>query len=240
MKLYHSCDEESEVSSVQEVTAAVSPVAAIWKVSSPDDDELVMRNATPQGARLSDTEVLSNLSHYLSHLPDDQRDNVHKLICDFQGLFNDIPSRTSVITHDVVLTNPKSIKQHAYRVSPAKREVLKKEVDYLVENGFAVPSSSPWSSPCLLDTKSDGSPRFCTDFCKVNTVTVQDAQQVGRGQVCPADAKIKAMAAFPVPTTRRELQRFLGMPGYYRRFCKNFSSVAAPLSALTSPSKPFI
>jgi len=43
-------------------------------------------------------------------------------------------------------------------------------------------------------------------------------QQVGRGQVCPADAKITAIAAFPVPTTRRELRRFLGMARYYRRF----------------------
>ena len=65
-------------------------------------------------------------------------------------------------------------------------------------------------------------------------------QQVGRGQVCPADVKITAITAFPVPTTRRELRRFLGMAGYYRRFCKNFSSVAAPLTALTSPSKPFV
>ncbi|KAI3357900.1 hypothetical protein L3Q82_016288, partial [Scortum barcoo] len=64
-------------------------------------------------------------------------------------------------------------------------------------------------------------------------------QQVGQGQVCPVDIKITAIATFPVPTTRRELRRFLGMVGYYRRYCKNFSSVAAPLTALTSPLKPF-
>lgn len=32
-----------------------------------------------------------------------------------------------------------------------------------------------WISSCLLDTKSDGSPRFCTDFHKVNAITVPDA-----------------------------------------------------------------
>lgn len=42
-------------------------------------------------------------------------------------------------------------------------------------NGFAVPSCSSWSSPCLLDVKSDGSPRFCTDFQRVNAITVPDA-----------------------------------------------------------------
>lgn len=65
-------------------------------------------------------------------------------------------------------------------------------------------------------------------------------QQFGQGRVCPADAKFTAIAEFPVPTTRRELRRFLAMTGYYRWFCKNFSSVAAPLTALTSLSKPFI
>ena len=57
--------------------------------------------------------------------------------------------------------------------------------------------------------------------------------------MCPADAKVLAIAAFPVSTGRQELKRFLGMVGFYHRFCKNFSTVASPLSALTSPLKPF-
>ncbi|KAI3376797.1 hypothetical protein L3Q82_000078 [Scortum barcoo] len=64
-------------------------------------------------------------------------------------------------------------------------------------------------------------------------------QQVGQGQVCPVDIKITAIATFPVPMTRRELRRFLGMVGYYRLYCKIFSSVAASLTTLTSPLKPF-
>lgn len=92
----------------------------------------------------------------------------------FPSLFNDVPSQTTVIKH-VLLTTPTPIKQRTYWVSPAKREIIKQEVEYILQNGFAVPSSSSWSSPCLLDTKSDGTPRFCTDFRKVNSVTVPDA-----------------------------------------------------------------
>jgi hypothetical protein len=54
----------------------------------------------------------------------------------------------------------------------AKREVMKKEAEYLLEKGLPKPSCSPWSSPCLLAPKADGSPRFCTDYRKVNAVTV--------------------------------------------------------------------
>ncbi|KAL6490059.1 hypothetical protein MHYP_G00004040 [Metynnis hypsauchen] len=64
-------------------------------------------------------------------------------------------------------------------------------------------------------------------------------KRVGQGQVRPVDAQISAILHFPVPSTRRELRRFLGMAGYYRCFCKNFSTVVTPLTSLLSPSKSF-
>ena len=45
---------------------------------------------------------------------------------------------------------------------------------------------------------------------------------VGYGQVKPLDAKVEAISNFPVPTCKRQLMRFLGMAGYYRKFCNNF------------------
>ena len=63
---------------------------------------------------------------------------------------------------------------HPYRVNPAKRKLMEGEALYLLQNGLAIPSSSPCSSPCLLEIKSDGSPRFITDYRKVNSVTIPD------------------------------------------------------------------
>jgi len=76
------------------------------------------------------------------------------------------------------------------------------------------------------------------DFARA-TVTYL-GKQVGQGQVKPVDAKVAAVLAYPVPTNRRELRRFLGMTGYYRCFCKNFSVVVAPLTKLCSPVIPFV
>lgn len=58
------------------------------------------------------------------------------------------------------------------------------------------------------------------DFVKATVVYL--GKIVGGGMVKPVNAKIEAITSFPVPSTRRELQQFLGMAGYYRSFCKNF------------------
>ena len=63
---------------------------------------------------------------------------------------------------------------------------------------------------------------------------------VGQGQVRPLDAKIQTIAKFPIPTSRKELTRFLGMAGYYRNFCLNFSEIAAPLKNLLSKKVKFV
>ena len=55
---------------------------------------------------------------------------------------------------------------------------------------------------------------------------------VGQGQVRPIQAMVLAIKHYPVPTTKKELMRFWGLVGYYRNFCRNFSSVVAPLTDL--------
>ena len=63
---------------------------------------------------------------------------------------------------------------------------------------------------------------------------------VGQGQVRPLDAKIQNIVKYPIPTSRKELARFLGMAGYYRNFCLNFSEIAAPLTNLLSKKVKFV
>ncbi len=55
---------------------------------------------------------------------------------------------------------------------------------------------------------------------------------VGNGEVRPLSAKVQAICEYPAPITKKELMRFLGLVGYYRSFCRNFSSVVAPLTDL--------
>ncbi|KAL6467197.1 hypothetical protein MHYP_G00250010 [Metynnis hypsauchen] len=342
-------------------TASVSEYA-------PETDNLHLgRNCLPC-ARLSNTQALQSITGKLSDLPLAAQSDLKSLIDRFPSLFLDIPSQTSVLQHDIDVNGHPPIKQHPYRVSPHKRALLQQETEYLLENGFAVPSNSPWCSPCLLVPKPDTTYRFCTE---VNAITVPDSfplprmedcvdcvgsakfvtkldllkgywqvpltsrasdisafatpdtflqytvmafglrnapatfqrlmtivlgdvpncdaylddivvysdtwehhmqlletvftrlrdaslvlnlekcefgkgvvtylgKVVGNGMVRPLDAKVQAISSFPTPQTPRELKRFLGMAGYYRCFCKNFSDLVLPLTNLLCKNRPFV
>ena len=51
--------------------------------------------------------------------------------------------------------------------------------------------------------------------------------------------KIESMKQWPVPTNLKEMQSFLGLCNYYRRFIEGYSKIAAPLTDLTHKDTPF-
>ena len=53
---------------------------------------------------------------------------------------------------------------------------------------------------------------------------------VSTSGIMPDPDKTKAIREMPIPTTKDKMRSALGLFGYYRRFCKNFSQIAAPLT----------
>ena len=336
-----------------------------------DTESEVRLGNDQQPIKLQNSQILNDLGTKLSHLPLVQRKELAEVITQYREVFPDVPSKTNLIEHDVDVGDSAPIKQHPYRVSPMKKELLDKEVQYMLKNDIIEESQSNWSSPCILVPKHDGGFRFCTDFRKVNDKTKSDSfpipriadcidqignakfvstfdmlkgywqvpltqrareisafvtpsglyqykvmpfgmknapatfqrmvnklvrdidgcegyiddvvifsdnwldhirqiehffqimrdakltinlmksefgkatvkylgHIVGQGQVRPLDAKIQTIVKYPIPTSRKELARFLGMAGYYRNFCLNFSEIAAPLSNLLSKKVKFV
>lgn len=55
----------------------------------------------------------------------------------------------------------------------------------------------------------------------------------------PDPSKLLAIKSFPVPIDKRQIKSFLGLTGYYRRFIKGYSNIAAPLTKLLKKNTPF-
>ena len=102
------------------------------------------------------------------------RQDLKKLLQEYENLFPDVPSRTGEISHDLDVRDAPPVKQHPYRVNTSKQQHLTIEIKYLSENDLVGPSCSSWSFPCLLVPKPDRSYRVCTDYRKVNNVTTTD------------------------------------------------------------------
>lgn len=49
----------------------------------------------------------------------------------------------------------------------------------------------------------------------------------------PDDSKIRTIKDYPIPKDKDAVKRFVAFANYYRRFIRNFASLAAPLNFIT-------
>ena len=339
------------------------PAAPIVTETSVDSEPQHYFPKEPADTKLENSSILENIDSEFAYFDEQKRPALISLIQEFPEIFQDRPGKTTLATHDVDVGDAKPIKQHPYRTSPAKTEIIRQEVKYMLENGLIEESTSNWSSPIVLAPKEGNLWRACIDLRKVNSVTKADSfpipriedcidrvghakfvtkidllkgywqvpltdrakeisafctpdglfqpvvmpfglknapasfqrlmnqitadvdgcvayiddvivfsdtledhmislrhlfqklsdanlvvnlkksefgkakvtylgHVVGQGQVAPRQAKVEAIVNFAEPKTKRELLRFLGMSGFYRRFCENYSTVAMPLTNL--------
>jgi hypothetical protein len=62
---------------------------------------------------------------------------------------------------------------------------------------------------------------------------------IRQGEVCMDPGKVSAVRDWPTPTMLRDVRAFIGFSNFYRRFIKDFSSIARPLHDLTKKDVPW-
>ncbi|KAL8093144.1 hypothetical protein AgCh_035145 [Apium graveolens] len=124
-----------------------------------------------------------------------------------------------------------------YRMAPMKMKELAKQLQELLDNGIIRPSVSPWGASVLFVKKKDGKSR------RSRSASADCPSEIKRKAIegIKVDpVKIEAVSKWEQPKTPTEIRSFLGLAGYYRRFVKDFSKIASPLTKLTRKNEKFV
>ena len=62
--------------------------------------------------------------------------------------------------------------------------------------------------------------------------------QLMGGKMTPKENNIEKIRNAPRPTTKTEIRSFLGLTGFYREYIPHYSTIAAPLTDMTTKGKP--
>nr|GFD02624.1 putative reverse transcriptase domain-containing protein [Tanacetum cinerariifolium] len=63
---------------------------------------------------------------------------------------------------------------------------------------------------------------------------------VNRDSIHVDPSKVESVKNWKTLESSTEIRLFLGLAGYYRRFIKNFSKIAKPLTLLTQKNKTYV
>ncbi|XP_066980454.1 uncharacterized protein [Macrobrachium rosenbergii] len=124
-------EETQSSQSVPEETK--TETVSVTQTSSTEDEDGYKLGAE---SKLNNSSILENLEDKLKHLSVEQSGELSEVIQSFPESFADVPRRTNLTKHDMkIREDGKPCKQRAYRFSPFHRDVLKKEVEYLLHHG---------------------------------------------------------------------------------------------------------
>ncbi|XP_068248780.1 uncharacterized protein [Palaemon carinicauda] len=199
----------------------------------PDDDQLINWKDN------TNSQILKSLPSYFTGIPSSQRKLLSQLLSRFHEVCSDSLQRSQTIQHDIVIESGVTpIRQTYYRMVGKKLDSLKQEVQYLLDNDLAEPSTSPWASPCLLVTKPNNQLRLCTDYRKLNKVTVKDSfplprindilDSIGNKKILTRIDLMKGYYQVPLTQSAKEISSFITPFGLFSYKVMPFGLTNAP------------
>lgn len=142
-----------------------------------DDDEFRPSECSKNAVEVNTLLLRENEG---KHLTNEQRSELNKLLSQFEDVFQPGEESTPKVQHYIDTGDNPPVAVPPYRMSPPKKELLKKELDELLANGTIEECESPYASPVVLVPKPNGRMRLCVDYRKLNAITKTDKYPLPR------------------------------------------------------------
>lgn len=215
-------------------TPKVHKVCAVITEDVECEIQTEMRMEPPS---LKRTETIND-AHINPDLTPDQHQEVIKLLTEFDPVMTDVPGKTTLTEISLTLTTTEPVRSKAYPVPYHYKDTVVDEIKQMLRMNIIEPSQSPYASPIVLIKKPDGSVRFCTDYRKLNKVTLFDSEPIpnveelftrlSKAKYLTKVDLSKGYWQIPVAENSREMIAFVTPHGLFQWKVMPFGLVNAP------------
>ena len=123
----------------------------------PDQSEIQSEEGEEAAENLfllsADSLQVPNLT--VSSLTEAQWGELQAMFQEFPEVFQTMPGWTSITEHAIYVGDSVPIRQKSYRIPYSQRELVKAELEQMLQSGVISPSTSPWALPIVLVTKKE-------------------------------------------------------------------------------------
>ncbi|XP_041355427.1 uncharacterized protein LOC121373051 [Gigantopelta aegis] len=167
-----------------------------------------------------------------------QTQDMKSVLRKYDDVLSDKPGRTDLETFKLELTSEEPVRLKPYPIPFSLTNVVKEEVDQMLEMDVIEKTNSAYASPIVLVRKKEGTYRFCTDYRRLNQIVVYDAEPIpnidellSKMSGAKFFTKIdlcKEYWQIPVDESSRDATAFITPNGLYRWKVMPFGIVSAP------------
>lgn len=178
---YEAPQEKGEETPSEDFTSDSSEeeplVSSIDDLGEDDEFVLMIGKDLEEDEETYTEKTEEQLEKKLQHLPRKARRKLERIIRKAgvvaESLYDLRPADVPV-EHHFELKADEPIYCRGRRVSPKDNKIIWGELQKMLDAGIIVPVTSEWSSPVIIVSKKDGTPRFCVDYRVLNKLMKGD------------------------------------------------------------------